>query len=538
MSTGCSKEPSRVGAVRSSRAALAVALVAGLVAGLVAAGCTGQRDGPDPDPRPEPGGTVAWEPCPELLDELIGDLAPAQLIDQLAQRVSYECATLAVPRDWAAPGSGEHFDVALVRARHTGQQDRIGSVVVNPGGPGASGVESAVFLSFGPALGGLPDQVTSRFDVVGFDPRGVARSSPVECYPDQDLDQGFGAEPDPVEQEEFDEAVADTRRLAEACGGKYGETLGYFSTTQTARDLDAIRAALGEEKLTYLGFSYGTLLGSVYAQLYPDHVRALVLDGAVDPRQDAVESSKAQAEGFERALDNFAGWCDRAPDECPIGPGSRAAVTGAIDDARRSPVPGEGDRDATAGWVFWAVVATLYVRDLWPRLGAALEQLDNGDPSGVFELADTYTQRDADGTYTNMFEASNAVNCADQDTEVTLEQVRDLQSQWREEYPLFGAPLATGLLGCLLWPATGAEPYPTGPAPGAPPILVVGTVGDPATPYESAPRLAGMLGVGRVLTWEGEGHTAYPGTECVNQAVDSYLIDLTVPDEGATCPPE
>jgi pimeloyl-ACP methyl ester carboxylesterase len=502
---------------------------------LVAAGCTGERPNRDEAPPAAEGGTVTWQPCPELVDELIGDVAPQSLIDELTEQVTYECTTVPVPQSWDDPEAPETFEISLVRTRSADQQDRIGSLLLNPGGPGGSGIETAVFLSFGPQFGGLPDEVTSRFDLVGFDPRGVGRSSPVECYTDAELDESFGAEPDPVEQAEFDELVAETRQQVETCAAKYGGTLPLYSTRQAAHDLDALREAVGDDKLTYLGYSYGTLLGAVYAQLYPENIRALVLDGAVDPEQDSIASSQEQALGFERALDNFAAWCEQAPDECPLQPDARTVITNVLDDARSSPVPGDDGRDATAGWIFTAVISALYSQDLWQPLAAALDELDGGDPTGVFELADSYAQRRADGTYSNLFDANTAVNCADDATEITVEQVRDLQDQWRDEYPMFGGPLATSVLTCALWPVA-PDPYPTGPAEGAPPILVVGTLGDPATPYESTARLADMLGVGVVLTWEGEGHTAYPDTACISDAVDAYLIDLTVPDEGTTCP--
>ncbi|MPZ25279.1 MAG: alpha/beta fold hydrolase [Micromonosporaceae bacterium] len=509
---------------------------------LATAGCTGQWPGQDDDPGTTAGspavgsgGEVAWRPCPELLDELVGDIAPTGFIEQMTEQIAYECGTVAVPQDWSAPDAPETLEISLVRARSNDQRDRIGSLFVNPGGPGASGIESAVFLSFGPLVGGLPEEVTSQFDLVGFDPRGVGRSSPVECLTDAELDASFGAEPDPRSQTAFDAAVAETEAQAQACGAKYGDQLRHFSTRQTAHDLDALRAAAGDEQLSYLGFSYGTLLGAVYAQLYPERVRALVLDGAVDPQQDGIAATEEQAAGFERALDNFADWCAQSTDECPLRPDARTAVAAAIEAAGRTPVPGADGRAATDGWVFWAVVSTLYARDAWPALGAALEQLDGGDPSGVFQLADAYTQRATDGSYPNIFDANNAVNCADDDSDVSVAQVRDLQQDWRDQYPVFGAPLAMSLLGCAVWPAD-SDPYPTGSAEGAPPILVVGTLGDPATPYESTQRLADLLGTGTVLTFEGEGHTAYPGTDCVNDAVDAYLIDLTVPDAGTTCP--
>jgi len=529
--------------VTHSRTARFLAVLA--LAGLVAAGCTGEWPGggteepvggSDASPRKAAAGELAWQPCPELVDELVGDIAPSGFIEQLTARIAYECGSLTVPRDWAAPQAPGTFEIALVRARSEDQRDRIGSLFVNPGGPGASGIESAVYLSFGPLVGGLPAAVTDRFDVVGFDPRGVGRSSPVECFTDAELDESFAAPPDPAGQAEFDAVVAQTREQAQTCGAEYGDTLRYFSTRQTAHDLDALRAAVGDEQLTYLGLSYGTLLGAVYAQLYPERVRALVLDGAVDPEQDAVAATEQQAAGFERALDNFAQWCSGVPEECPLQPDARAAVTGAIEAAGADPVAGPDGRAATDGWVFWAVVSTLYSREAWPALGSALEQLEGGDPRAVLALADAYAQRSEDGSYPNIFEANSAVTCADEELGVTVPEVRGLQQDWRADYPVFGAPLAMSLLGCVLWPGT-TDPYPTGPAEGAAPILVVGTRGDPATPYESTARLAEMLGVGVVLTWEGEGHTAYPGTDCINDAVDAYLVELTVPPEGTSCPP-
>jgi pimeloyl-ACP methyl ester carboxylesterase len=471
--------------------------------------------------------------------------------------MTYQCATIRVPRDWvtasagatatASPGAppagpsasaggvGDTLEVALLRARSAAQRDRIGSLVVNPGGPGGSGIDTAVYLSFGQAYGGLPDEVTRRFDIVGFDPRGVGRSSPVDCIDDADLEEYFGADPDPVSQRQFDAIVAVNRRIALGCLRAYGDGLSSYATEQAARDLDAVRAAVGDEKLTYLGYSYGTLLGATYAQLFPRRIRAFVLDGAVDPRADTVTASEGQARGFEKAFGNFAAWCRRAPDDCPVAPDARAALDAALDRARSSPVRGAGGRRATAGWVFWAVVSSLYTRSGWEDLAEALDRLADGDPKGVFELADRYVEREGSGRYSTMFDAFFAINCADDDSRISAARARELQGRWRAKYPIFGAALATELLTCAAWPAK-RDPYPTGAAVGAPPIVVVGTTGDPATPYEQTAALAGMLGVGRVLTWEGEGHTAYPHTPCVTRAVDSYLVDLAVPRSGLRCP--
>jgi pimeloyl-ACP methyl ester carboxylesterase len=525
------------------------ALTTLVIVALVATGC----NNPQQDPAPaEPTGApaawdaeVTWEPCPDLPGEALKQAMPAgvlpgiilDLITGVAITVltsgrTYECGTLPVPQDWAEPDSGETFDIALVRVRGDDSSQRIGSLIVNPGGPGASGVDAAVYLSLPTLVGGLPDGVLERFDIVGFDPRGVGRSSPVECFSDADLDEMFGSEPDPVDQAAFDEAVNASQRRTEACGNKYGETLHYYSTRQTAHDMDALREAVGDEKITYLGYSYGTLLGAVYAHLYPQNLRAMVLDGAVDPQPSG--EGGGQAAGFERAFGNFADWCDSSPLECPLGPDSRGAVTGAIEQARVSPVSGADGREATAGWVFWAVVSSLYVQELWPQLGSAIAQHEQGDPSGVFTLADLYTGRDADGVYPNTFDANTTINCVDSESRPAVAEIRQEQEEMRAEYPLFGAPLAVSGLDCAQWPAE-ADPYPVGAAEGAPPILVIGTTGDPATPYESTPRLAELLGTGVVLTYEGEGHTVYPESGCIDDAVHSYLFDLTPPAEGTTC---
>ncbi|HEX6969023.1 MAG TPA: alpha/beta hydrolase [Micromonosporaceae bacterium] len=501
--------------------------IAGIVvAALVAAGCTLPAVVPRTEADGATTGSVAWRPCPEVPKELVG---------RGARDMRYDCASIPVPKDWDATGA-DTFEIALIRIRSTEQRDRIGSLLINPGGPGGSGIDTAVYLSFGEAFGGLPEAVTNRFDIVGFDPRGVARSSPVKCISDDDLDAMFGFEPDPVDRDEFDELVTLNRKIAEGCAAKYGDELRLYSTRQAARDMDAIRAAVGDEKLTYLGYSYGTLLGATYARLFPGNVRALVLDGAVDPRQDTVAGSQSQARGFERAFTNFTDWCRQNAADCPIAPDARAAVTDAMAKARVSPVQGADGRKATPGWILYAVVSSLYTETGWTQLAEAIDDLAAGDAAGMFALADAYTDRDETGRYSNLFDANLAVNCADSERRPSLAEIRRLQEQWRQRYPMFGAPLATGLVTCAVWPAP-SDPYPIGAADGAPPILVVGTTGDPATPYENTQKLADLLGVGRVLTWEGEGHTAYPQTRCVTDAVNDYLIDLRLPRDGLRCPP-
>ncbi|WP_229069232.1 alpha/beta hydrolase [Actinoplanes sp. DH11] len=517
------------------RSRLVVALLAVIVT--TVAGCTLPTFAPNGADEPaRPGGVAAstsatgeladWRPCPEVPQELVTKGAPG---------MSYDCATVSVPRDWAAPGSGEDYEIALIRVRSAKQRDRIGSLLLNPGGPGGSGIELAVYLSFGPTFGGLPTEITDRFDVIGFDPRGVGRSSPVKCISAADQDASFAAEPDPVSQAAFDQVAALNKKIADGCAEKYGDQLRFFSTEQAAHDMDALRTAVGDQKLSYLGFSYGTLLGATYAQLYPENVRALVLDGAVDPTESFVQGSEAQAKGFERAFANFTQWCGRTPAKCPVAPDARGAVTDAMAKARTSPVRGTDGREVTPGWIFVGLISSLYSESGWPKLATAIDSLQAGDGSGILELADQYAERKPDGSYSNLFDANLAVNCADTDDAPSVADIRRLQAEWREKYPMFGAALAMGMLPCAYWSGE-RDPYPAAKATGAPPIVVVGTTGDPATPYENTADLANMLGVGRVLTWEGEGHTAYPSTRCISDAVDSYLIDLKVPQEGLRCP--
>jgi pimeloyl-ACP methyl ester carboxylesterase len=470
------------------------------------------------EPSPEAG----WTNCANEAREVLGK-EPSGFY--------FQCRTVTVPQDWNHRDNGRTMTIPIVRVRAVNQSGRIGSLLMNPGGPGASGYDYAIKLAQY-----LPPDLLRRFDLVGFDPRGVGRSDPIRCYSAADLDASFAAEPDPVSQQAFDEVVAVNKRLVDSCVAKYGAKLPLFSTEQAARDIEQIRQDLGEEKISYLGFSYGTLLGGIYAELFPDKIRAMVLDGAVDPMQTSIESAEGQAKGFERAFDSFARWCADNARQCPIDGDAEAVVLKLMEQARTNPVGHRDGRKATAGVILWAVVYTMYAKLFWPDLGPALRDLGKGNADGIFEQADKYSERDPDGEYpANMFDAFAAVSCADDAKSATLQQVRTLQGDWRQKYPVFGAALATGMLTCTLWPPE-RDPYPVGPAKGAPPILVVGTKNDPATPYEQTAKLADMLGVGVVLTWDGDGHTAYPETACIVSAVNRYLINLVPPKAGTVCP--
>jgi pimeloyl-ACP methyl ester carboxylesterase len=471
---------------------------------------------------------IAWSDCDAEISQFVAG-APGSERD-----LAFECGRTEVPISYDEP-QGETLPLFLVRARLAGQAERIGSLVVNPGGPGGSGADAAV----GSALT-LPEDVLRRFDVVGFDPRGVGASTPVECIPADLKDQVVAAEPRPTTPEQVDEAFALHQELAQGCAEEYGEALGTFNTVDTARDMDLLRQSLGDEQLTYLGYSYGTTLGSTYAELFPDRVRALVLDAAVDPDDDPRAHAEQQATSLEASFDAFAANCVVLVAGCPLGPEPRRFLEELLAQAATAPIPsalpGE-TRQATPGVVMTAVVHSLYDTGRWPQLIQGLAAARNGDSQGLFSLSDAYWSRLQDGSYTNLMDASLAINCADTDpaTAVPEEEVRTLATEWGPRFPLFGAASAVGLHTCAVWEAE-RTPIPERDAEGAAPILVIGNSGDPVTPLPGAVDMAEDLTSGVLLTWQGQGHTAYPRTPCVTAAVNAYLIDLVAPQDGLTCP--
>lgn len=493
--------------------------VAAVLAAAVVAvsGCSpfSQRDeGGAGQARPNSFGVqaVRWGPC----------AADAELPPSL----SIACGTVNVPADWAKP-TGPTIKLAVIRVRKNSQRDRIGSVLINPGGPGVAGLDTAV--SRGTVM---PDSVLDRFDLVGFDPRGVAESSPVVCVDDQVKDEYAGEAPDETVPADGKAGPDDLEaEIASECKARYGDRLRTFTTEQTARDLDALRQAVGDEKLTYLGYSYGTLLGAVYAHLFPKNVRALVLDAPVDPRADDAVVVRRQAAGFENAFTAFAADC--VARGCALAPDPRARVVALLQQLRRSPLNSDG-REVTDGLAFTAVLAALYVHARWPEMADAVDDASRGDAGGVLELADSFNERDPEGRYSNLFEANAAIGCADQRRRPTFPEIAKIQTELRAQYPLFGGAVASTMEICARWPVEPAPPK-IGKAEGAPPILVVATTNDPATPYENAKPLAELIGTGQVFTVEGEGHTAFPLPGCVNDTVSAYLVEVKLPEPGATC---
>ncbi|HWW53337.1 MAG TPA: alpha/beta hydrolase, partial [Acidimicrobiales bacterium] len=418
-----------------------------------------------------------------------------------------QCATLSVPLDYSHP-DGRHIGIALERHPATGA--RLGSLVLNPGGPGESGIDSMdLFLST------LSNTLVSRYDLVTFDPRGVGRSAPIHCLDSAGLDRFLAVDPAPPDAAGLQSLLAEDRVFAAGCQAQSGDLLPFVGTADAARDMDLIRQALGEPKLTYLGFSYGSLLGAMYAAQFPTHVRAMVLDGAVDPALDSVSTSEQQATGFDKELNAFFAYC-AATTSCAWHPGNdqRAAFDNLLASIRAHPLV-VGNRTVGPGEAYLGVVTPLYSKDNWPDLGLALQRAFQGDGSVLLQLFDFYTQRRSDGTYPNTVEANAAIDCADQQWPSDLGQYPALASTAAKTAPEFGpANIYSGMV-CALWPyRTPARPAPTS-APGAPPIVVVGSTGDPATPYAWAQSLARELTSGVLLTRQGEGHTGYQSSACI-----------------------
>lgn len=449
----------------------------------------------------------------------------------------FQCSTLRAPLDYANPGAGQDVDIAVARRQATGPGKRLGSLVVNPGGPGGSGIG---YLQAYAGIG-YPAPVRARYDMVSFDPRGVARSSPVECLTGPAMDKYTQVDQTPDDAAERAELVAAFKEFAAGCQERSARILPHVSTVDAARDMDLLRGVLGDEKLTYVGASYGTFLGATYAELFPDRVGRLVLDGAMDPSRPALELNRDQTEGFETAFASFAKDCAKQPG-CPLGAGGQEAMAERLKEFFRKvdaqPVPtGDVGRPLGESLATTGVIAALYDESAWPQLREALTAAMAGDGAGLLALADSYYEREADGKYANLMYANAAVNCTDQPPAFSgPEAVEAALPSFEKASPVFGAGLAWASLNCAYWPAKATGTAKALTAKGAPPIVVVGTTRDPATPYKWAEALADQLESGTLLTYDGDGHTAYGrGSDCVDTSINTYLLTGRAPADGKKC---
>lgn len=498
-------------------------MLAALVAGaLLLSGCTTATQ---PSPTSTPTG-----------EEVSPELEPfySQVLAWESCENGMECATATAPLDWDDPAAGE-TELALVRHSATG--DRLGSLLVNPGGPGGSGFDF-VANSLDYAVG---KPLQERYDVVGFDPRGVGRSTAVTCFDAGQMDEYlYGLAESPRGSDAWMQEVRDARaEFGAACESNTGELLGNVDTVSAARDLDLLRAVLGDEKLNYLGFSYGTFLGATFADLYPDHVGRLVLDGALDPSSSESDVTLAQAVGFEHALRAYLEDCLTGED-CPFAgtaDDAMAEISELLASVEASPLRGTDGRQVGVDTLITAIIYPLYSAQSWPYLSDLFTSVQFGEADLALQLADGYNGRNPDGTYLdNSTEAFSAINCLDYEYQSDPAVMREKAAEVAAAAPVIGPYFGYGDLGCIDWPVPSeAERKPIS-AEGAEPILVVGTTGDPATPYEWAVALADQLDSGVLVTYEGEGHTAYnKSNQCVSDAVERFLIDGVVPEQDPKC---
>jgi pimeloyl-ACP methyl ester carboxylesterase len=523
--------------IRSLRAGACLPAAVALLTGLLAACSAGSV--PHSAPPASPSG-LAYPSGPPLGPA--GPL-PATLASYYAQKLrwrpcdhGFQCARLLVPFDYQRP-AGRRFSLPVIRLPAAGPGARIGSLVVNPGGPGGSGVQYALG-----ARSQISAAVRARFDVVGFDPRGVGGSVPaVHCLSDPQLDRFFATSDTPGNTAQRAVVVSESKLFARGCERQSGALLPYVGTANAARDMDVLRAALGDAKLTYLGKSYGTYLGTWYAQLFPGHVRALVLDGAVDPAEPSLDLNAVQAQGFQVALRSFVADCLRRS-ACPFPRGEPvntaiARVQSMLNQAAAKPlqsqIPGQPGNSAL---LLSGVASALYSKSFWPYLRLGLTAAFEGNGTVLVALGDALVERDRSGHYSNLSAAELAVDCIDRPWPRSLPAWQTAAASAARAAPVFGEAIMWGSLPCAYWPVRPAPQVRLRGA-GAPPILVVGNTRDPATPFRWAKALAGDLESGVLLARNGDGHTAYMmGSSCVDSAVDKYLISLVPPRSGTLCP--
>lgn len=440
------------------------------------------------------------------------------------------CRNLQVPLDYADPG-GRQISLALIRRPATDEAHRVGSVLLNPGGPGESGIQF---------LRDSYDQLThlnQRLDLVSWDTRGVGESTPVMCLDGPHLDAYFAVDTvldDPQEKAAFIQAEKD---FAAGCKSNSGYLLPFMDSESTARDMDQIRQAVGDSKLTFLGLSYGTFIGQWYAHLFATRVRALAFDGVVDsnargPGIDPV----GQVAGFQQNLDAFFAGC-RSRATCVFGRSGDGekkleALMARVDS---TPLP-VGNRQLTRNLAMTGVLSAMYDEGSWPDLDDALAAADTGDGAKLLDLADYFNERNSDGTYSNMVNgAADATKCLDTESITDISEYDKLGPDLVKASPLFGPwGQYEGLL-CAYWPVGPKNTLVNLTIRGAPPILLVGATDDPATPYPEAVAVSKQIPGSVLLTREGNGHTSYFSGQCIQDAVDAYLTDLQLPAAGKVC---
>ena len=464
-------------------------------------------------PAPEFTGKISWGTCND---------------DEGGSQDKIQCGTLEVPYDYDNPDIGS-FKLFLIRKSASDQANRVGSLLVNPGGPGFGGSSVAKDAQFY-----FSAELLDRFDIVGWDPRGTGKTSPaIDCI-DQ-YDEYFGMDSPPDTPQEKQAIVDASQKFNDQCVKKSGEILPYISTRSSAQDMDSIRRALGEEKISYFGFSYGSELGATWVTMFPKTVRAAVLDGASDPNSTSLDQGLAQAKGFEMQLDAFLADCS-ARITCAFNSNgdSAKALDKLLVTVDAAPLVVASDRTpVTQGVMFTALAQAMYSDALWSQLERALADAVVGDGSGLLALYDEYYQRKPNGTYGNELEAFISISCLDDPGPIGIEAVDAQIPIFTKAAKRFGPGFGYGY-SCALWPVKQAKRVVV-TGKGAGPVIVIGTTGDPATPIESSRNAAKALESGIFLTVKAEQHTGYGVNTCIVETVDAYLIDLVVPKNGKVC---
>ena len=446
-----------------------------------------------------------------------------------------QCARLTVPIDYSNPG-GDTLKLAVLKVPAKDSSRRIGSLVVNPGGPGGSGV---AYASAADVIVTAP--VRAAYDIVGFDPRGVGSSSPIKCLNDRELDSFMGTDPTPDNPTEEQHLADVAKGFADKCLANGGPLLGHVSTIEAAKDMDVLRAALGEAKLDYLGKSYGTFLGATYADLFPTKVGKFVLDGAIDPNLTSSQVNEGQAVGFETETRAYVQDCVRRGG-CPLGSSVDSGMQRLRDflkslDSKPLPLSDPYVKQLTEGWGSLGIAVAMYDQGRWGQLTDALRRAFAGDAGPLMGLADAYAYRSNQGAYSgNLMQVIYAINCLDRSDSKDLTHYESQARSLTAKAPTWGPFLAWSTVPCGYWPVTANNAPKKITAAGSGPIVVVGTTRDPATPYTWAQGLASELENGHLITFNGDGHTAYTrSNSCVDNAVDAYLLNGAVPAAGLRC---
>ena len=451
----------------------------------------------------------------------------------------YDCAELRVPIDYDDLSVGT-FRLSVLRSAAKDQDRRLGSIVVNPGGPGGSGVEYAYAAEYI-----FSPDIIERYDIVGFDPRGVAESEPIYCYTDEELNENLSADAKPDDAAELQESLDESKRFAEKCL-ENNDYLEHFTTLETARDMDILRAALGETTLNYVGKSYGTFLGTLYAELFPKKVGRFVLDGAVDPNIPMKDQNLAQAVGFDRATTAFIKECLTRTD-CPFTgtvKEAQATIIATLQNATTKPLTQKKPRDnddrvITESLILVGIASSLYDDvDGWPKLREAFTESTQGFGDTFLQLADEYSGRNPDGTFrSNDFDSGAVIDCLDwRDARSTEQFTKDAQ-EFAAKAPIFGPYIAYAGLHCQFFPQPKTQRVAnTTTTITTAPIIVIGTIRDPATPYSWSVSLSMIFKGSSLISLDGDGHTGHGrGSACVDNAVDAYLLSGTLPPANLVC---